>query len=317
MKDSKIYAKKIVKLYREMKKTHGKTKKVEYEDPIEAIIFGVLCEYQSMPSARSSLRKINRHFVDLNDLRVSRPEELIEVLAIDGEEVKAIAEDMLASLNAIYSKFDGTSLMVLKELGKRQGRKELEDLEKISTFAISYCFLTALDGHAIPVSKSIADYLRVEELVHPKAKAHDIEGFLERQNKSDDAFEFFMLLKAHSDAAAKKTAKKIAKELAIIEKKAAKKSKSKKAKKEEEKPAVKKAEVTSAKKTEAKTEIKADEKAVKKVVKMAAKKIEKKDVKKAVKKTTKKTAKKAVKKTVIKTVKKAAKKTTKKAAKSK
>jgi hypothetical protein len=329
MKDSKTYAKKIAKLYREMKKEHGKVRPVEYDDPIEAIVFGILCEHQTLPAARTSLRKISRHFVDLNDLRVSREEEVVEVLEKDDESIRAVAHDLSVSLNAIFYKFDTISLMSLKDEGKRQARKELENLEKISPFTVSYCFLTALAGHAIPVSASIADYLRVEELVHPKSKADDIEGFLERQNKSDDAYEFFMLLKTHSDAAAKKTAKKLAKITADEEKKAAKKAAKKtgkkaakktaaKSKAKEEKPAVEevaeKKEKKAAKKTEKKTK-KAEKKTVKKVEKKTAKKVEKKTVKKAVKKTAKKATKNTVKKAAKKKVKKAAKKAVKKTAK--
>ena len=194
MKDSKEYAKKIAKLYRGMKKEYAKVKAVEYEDPIESIVFGILCEYQPLPAARTSLRRIKKHFVDLNDLRVSRVEEVVEVLGKDSDNIKTVATELSGSLNAIFYKFDTISLMHLKEEGKRQAKKQLEELDKISQFAVSYCFLTALAGHAIPVSQSIADYLRVEELVHPKAKIGDIEGFLERQNKSEDAYEFFILL---------------------------------------------------------------------------------------------------------------------------
>ena len=81
MKDSKKYAGKIGKLYRAMKKEHGAVKSVDYDDPIDAVVFATLCEHMPLPSARTALRKIKRHFVDLNDLRVSRPEELVEVLA--------------------------------------------------------------------------------------------------------------------------------------------------------------------------------------------------------------------------------------------
>jgi len=295
MKDSKIYAKKIAKLYRDMKKEYGKVKPIKYDDPIEAVVFGILCQYLTLPAARSALRKIRKHFVDLNDLRVSRDEEVIEVLGKNGEDIKTIAREMSESLNAIFYKFDTISLNSLREEGKRQAKKELEDLGKITQFAISYCFLTALSGHAIPISQSMSDYLRVEELVHPKAKLADIEGFLERQNKSDEAYEFFMLLKTHSDAAAKKTAKKLAKIAAEEE-----------AKKPAKKPG---------KKTSTKTKAKEEKPAKKKAAKKPAKKTEKKSVKKAAKKTPKKTAKKTVKKAAKKTTKKTAKKKAKKAAK--
>ena len=317
MKDSKIYAKKIAKLYRDMKKDYGKVKVVEYDDPVEAVVFGVLCEHQTLAAARTSLRKIKKHFVDFNDLRVSRQEEVVEVLEKNDPKIKVIARQLSDSLNAIFYKFDTISLNSLKEQGKRQARKELEELEKISPFVVSYCFLTALSGHAIPVSESIADYLRVEELVHPKSKTNDIEGFLERQNKSDDAYEFFMLLKTHSDAAAKKTAKKLAKATAEEEKNAAKKAaaKSKAKGKGPQKKIVKKTAKGAAKKTDTKTEKKTAKKTAKKTTKKAAKKTAKKAVKKTTKKAEKKAAKKAVKKTAKKAVKKTAKKKVKKAVK--
>ena len=309
MKDSKIYAKKIAKLYRAMKKEHGKVKVVEYDDPVEAVVFGILCEHLALPTARTSQRKIKKHFVDLNDLRVSRAEEVVEVLGNDSDDIKTVANELSESLNAIFYKFDTISLMLLKDEGKRQARKKLDDLKKISPFAVNYCFLTAFAGHAIPVSQSIADYLRVEELVHPKAKTGDIEGFLERQNKSDDGYEFFMLLKIHTDAAAKKTAKKLAKIAAAQEKKTAKKLPAKNKAKEEkpaEDKAVEKAGNKAVKKKVKKTK-KAVEKTVKKTVKKNSKKAAKKTVKKAAKKTVKKAAKKAVKKTAKKAPKKSAK----------
>lgn len=306
MKDSKKYAAKITKLYKALKKEHGKVKQVEYDDPVDAVVFGVICEQLPLPSARTALRKINKHFVDLNDLRVSRSEELIEVLGGDSEQVSNIASGLSGSLNAIFHKYDTISLATLKETGKRQARKDIESLEDITPFAVSYCFLTSLGGHAIPVSKDMADYLRVEELVHPKAKEHDIEGFLERQISSDDGFEFFVLLKNESDACAKKTLKKLEKEAAIkAEKQAAKETAKKKAAKAAKKKGVKKA---------------AKKKAVKPAEKKAVKKGAKKTAKKAVKKKTAskaKTAKKTVKKAAKKSAKKTAKKTAKKAVRKK
>ena len=38
MKNSKQYAKAIGKLYRSLKKKHGKVKAVEFDDPVEAIV---------------------------------------------------------------------------------------------------------------------------------------------------------------------------------------------------------------------------------------------------------------------------------------
>ena len=44
MKNSKDYSKKVQKLYRSLKKKHPKRQKVAYEDPAEALVYGIVSE---------------------------------------------------------------------------------------------------------------------------------------------------------------------------------------------------------------------------------------------------------------------------------
>jgi hypothetical protein len=87
-------------------------------------------------------------------------------------------------------------------------------LDGIGHFAVSYCMLTSLQGHAIPLTESMATYLRQNEIVDPEADAHDIEGFLTRQVAAKNAYEFYSLLRRESESpkiAKKKTKRKTAK----------------------------------------------------------------------------------------------------------
>ena len=295
MKDSKKYGDKIAKLYRKLKKEQSKVKPVEYDDPVDALVFATLCEHMPLPTARTSVRKIKKHFVDYNDLRVSRPEELLEVLATHDDEFYSAAKELSESLNEIYYKYDTLYLKSLEEMGKRQAKKELEELNTVSDFVVSYCFLTSLGGHAVPVSESMADYLRVEELVHPKASERDIEGFLERHIKSGNAYEFFVLLKNCSDVAAKKTAKKLEKAEKETKKKTTKKktkkTKTKKSEETQQKTAKKKSDKKAKKTTKKEKPAEKSRKSTKKTENKSAKKSKKKTAKKTTKKkTTKKTA---------------------------
>lgn len=250
MKNSKKYAKEIGKLYRSLKKKHPKVKVVEFEEPVEALVYAVVSEDVRSSVAKAILKRIKGHFIDLNDLRVSRQEEICEALGSDTSDAKRRAKVLTDVLNAVFSQYDRVCLEDLKELGKRQARKELEKLEPASSFVISYCFLTAFGGHAIPLTPNMIEYLKTTGMVDPKAKDDDIEGFLERQISASEGYEFYSLLRRESDESAKKV------------KKTSKKKAGKESDETVEKKAVKK--TKTAKKTKAKSPAKVKKKTTKK-----------------------------------------------------
>ena len=249
MKDSKKYAKKLDSHLKSLKKGHEKIKVPSYIDPIDAVIFAIIAEHLKASTARTAVKKFQKHFVDHNDLRVSRTEEVLDVLGGKSPHLRAITHTMSEVLNAVYDKFDTVSLAALTEIGKRQARKDLEELESITSFVVSYCFLTALNGHAIPVMEKMVEYLRALALVHPKAKQHDIEGFLERQISVTNAYECYMLIRNAADKfkiPEKKKSEKKSKKPKTTAKKSAKKKAVKKASPKKAKTSKKK---TSKKKT--------------------------------------------------------------------
>lgn len=204
MKNSKQYAKVIGKLYRSLKKKHGKVKAVEFDDPVEAIVYAIISENVRSSKARSIRKRINEHFINLNDLRVSRTEEIAEVLGSDSAAARRTADRLTEVLNAIFHEFDKVGMEELKEMGKRQGHKELEKLHVAGQFVVDYCFLTALGGHAIPLTPRMIEYLKADDLVDPAATDEDITSFLERQISASSDYEFYSLLRRQSEASSKK-----------------------------------------------------------------------------------------------------------------
>ena len=85
-------------------------------------------------------------------------------------------------------------------------------MDGTSPFAVNYCMLTSLQGHAIPLTKKMIEYLRSNQLVHVDADEQQIEGFLARQISAENAYEFYALLRRHSEVRKagrkKKTARK-------------------------------------------------------------------------------------------------------------
>jgi hypothetical protein len=211
MKDSKQYSQKIKKLFSELKRRGGKVAKPEYNDPIEALVCAALNEYMTFSAAGTAYKKILAHFVDLNDLRVSRTEEIVETLGMAQNNANEIVQALNKVLQAVFVKHDRLSLAYLKEMGKRQAREVLEKLEPLSPFVIDYVVLTALNGHAVPLTGKMREFLRAGEYVHPDADDKDVTSFLERRISASDAYTFYALLHQIDElpaAAGTKTTKK-------------------------------------------------------------------------------------------------------------
>jgi endonuclease III len=199
MRNSKEYAQKIQKLYRLLKREQPKIQHAGYDEPTEAIVYGIISENMSETSAQSAIKKFMDYFIDLNDLRVSRVEEIIEVLGEDTPLNRQIATTLNKILGAIFSEYHTISLMGLKKLGKRPAKQVLEKLEGISNFVVNYCMLTALEGHAMPLTGRMIEYLKTDNLVESDADERDIEGFLTRQISAKNGYEFYILLRSESE----------------------------------------------------------------------------------------------------------------------
>ncbi|MHC5060567.1 MAG: hypothetical protein ACYTFK_05735 [Planctomycetota bacterium] len=223
MKNSKTYGQKIEKLFRSLKKKSAKVNKVTFDEPAYALVYGIVSERIRASAAKKIMRRLEKHFVDLNDLRVSRTEEILEILGSAKEDYRNIASVLRQVLNSIYDTHNIVSLVSLKELGKRQAKKEIEKLEGVSSFALNYCFLTAMRGHSIPLTPKMIEYLKAAELVHPEACDDEISGFLERQISAANAYEFYCLLRQESEKAkkarvVKKTVKRAVKKTVRVKK---------------------------------------------------------------------------------------------------
>ncbi len=200
MKNSKEYAQRLQRLYRGLKRAHPKVEKTSYDDPIDALIYGIVSERVSDTATQRAMKGFRETFVDWNDLRVSRVEEIVEVLHEDSAVNRTTAFALTTALRAIFDEYHTLSLQNLKKVGKRPAKQALESLEGTDPYVVGYCMLTSLQGHAIPLTGQMADYLKQHEVVDPEADEQDIEGFLTRQVAAKNAYEFYALLRRESES---------------------------------------------------------------------------------------------------------------------
>ena len=211
MKNSREYAQKVQKLYRSWKREYPKVQNVTHDEPTDAIVYATLSENMSEAATKAAIKKFTDYFVDLNDLRISRAEEIIELLEQDTSVTRQIAYTLTKTLMAIFDEYHTISLKALRKVGKRPAKQVIQRLDGISHFVVNYCMLTAMQGHAIPLTKQMLEYLKSSESVDPEADEQQIEGFLTRQISAKNAYEFYALLRHESElleATKKKEAKK-------------------------------------------------------------------------------------------------------------
>jgi endonuclease III len=226
MKNSKEYSKKVRDLYRSLKAKFPKVKKVTYDEPADAVVYAIVAENMNGAATESAIKRFADYFIDLNDLRVSQEEEILEILGEDTPDTKDIALNLTKALKAIFDEYNSVSLEPLKKIGKRPARQVLEKMEDISTFVVNYCMLTSLQSHAIPLTKRMIEYLRDNQLVDPESDEQQIEGFLAKQISAENAYEFYVLLRRQSEKRKTKKKKKTVRKTKA--KKAAKTKKKKK-----------------------------------------------------------------------------------------
>ena len=237
MKNSKEYAVKIADFFEEIKSSKKVIKPLEYKDKIDVLILGILNEFLDKEAVAEMYEKISNQFVDWNDLRVSRDEEIEEVLGGFNQVHLKIAKALKETLQIIFETYDMISLDELDELGKREIKQKLCEMEKFSLFVISYFMHNVYESHSLAVNENMAEYLKRNDLVHPNSTIEDITGFLERQVLAQDLDEFYYGLrdlaekpveKAEAIKTTKKTVAKTTKKKATTKKPAAKKTTKKK-----------------------------------------------------------------------------------------
>ena len=209
MKNSKDYSKKIHKLHTSLSRKYPKVQKVAHDEPADAVVYAIICSRLDNKATEHAIKRFSEYFVDLNDLRVSRIEEIVEMLGEESSIAKSIATTLTTVLRSIFNMYHKVSLEALKKMGKRPARQVLEKMEGSSRFVVDYCMLTSLQGHAIPLTEDMIDYLKSKELVHPEADEQQIGGFLAKQISAKKGYEFYSLLRSESEVYSHEKKKKI------------------------------------------------------------------------------------------------------------
>ncbi len=230
MKDSSEYAVRLKRLCNRLQRGAGKFSEPERYDVLSELLLGCLTAQMTESKGRTALGKLRSNFVDYNELRVTRPAEVIEILGKGYGQARESIEQVIVLLRSIYDEQDHLDLEHLKSMGKREAKGFLEQLEGMTPYVLSRVMLRGLEGHAIPLHKQMLEMLRSEEVVEATADEATVQGFLERQISAKKAIKVYALLRRYADSArsfggSKKSEKKVKKGAGKVKAKKATKKK--------------------------------------------------------------------------------------------
>lgn len=228
MKNEGNYTRKLNGLMRRIKSAHRGGMPDEL-DPVTQMVIGFL-EYNATRSlAHKAFDNFMERMVDINELRVTLPVELIELVGDGYPEIEERATRMHESLNEIYLREHDVTLESISGRNKKQVSAYLETLPGMVPYVSSQVMLLNYGFHAIPIDDRMAEMLAIEGVVDEDATAEDIAHFVERQVKAGDGIKIHAAMRAWADrksqtlvTAAKESAtkkKKIAKAASRVRKK--------------------------------------------------------------------------------------------------
>jgi endonuclease III len=197
MKRGSEYAKRIKQLYQRLIRKFGKPELPEPTDPIHQLIVGILSENTAESKATSLFKRICEQMVDLNELRVTPPMELADLIGSSVPQGREKAYRVIRVLNEVRARQDALDLSFLKQRGRREAREYLESLEGVGLYAAASVMVHSLGGHAIPVDFLTIYVLRKEDVVEGSANQAEVQGFLERNVAAADTPSFVALLNRH------------------------------------------------------------------------------------------------------------------------
>lgn len=196
MKNGTMYAARVKKVYTGLRQSVPKPEVPEPDDPLRRLVIAILGVGWSDEQAARAVDRALTTMADWNEMRVSSAIELNKATGNAVPKGTQQCQYLVSALQSIFDRENRLSLDRLKNIGRREARHYLEELDGVDAYAVASVLLWSLGGHAIPVNDRLLEALRAADLVHPSADRAEVQVFLERHVPAVEAKEFCMIMRS-------------------------------------------------------------------------------------------------------------------------
>jgi len=168
-------------------------------DPVAVLIQSFLLWEATAEDALAAYAAMRDRFVDYNELRVSLPHEIARTLALRDGRALDRCHRLRAVLTDIFKREHAVTLERLSQMGKRELRKYLDELEGMVPFVAARLALLCFDSHSIPVDERLRSRLIEEGIAEPAMDVNELSGWLSRHVKASQGPRVHYALQAWSE----------------------------------------------------------------------------------------------------------------------
>jgi endonuclease III len=179
-----------------LRRRYGEAPKLMVAHPVEHALRTILSEEATTSQVEQAMNRLREHFVDWNDLRVSRPREIREVLGPDFPRAVEKARVIPRLLDQVFKRHNSMVWDFLEDLGKVAVRSYFESLQEVRPFVAAILARDCAGAHAFPVDRDVARVLERLGILEPQQQSErEMQAMLERAVKQSRGYEAHWLLK--------------------------------------------------------------------------------------------------------------------------
>lgn len=168
-------------------------------EPVTQLVVSFLQWGATRKEAEDAFTRLMEVMIDLNDLRVSHPHELLGLIGEEYPEGTQRIIRLRESLNEVYKREHDIQMNTVAGKGKKEQRAYLDTLPGITPYVAAQVTLLSFGGHAMPVDEKLCDLLIEEGCLDDGTDPADAEAYLIRLIKAGDALEAHLALQAWAD----------------------------------------------------------------------------------------------------------------------
>lgn len=173
---------------------------VDELEPIAELVISFLTWNATSRQADTAFGKIMAQVVDLNELRVSHTNEVIELIGVRYPDAQHRVIRLLQSMMEIFEREHDYKMGSLGARSKREQREYLDTLPGIPSYVAARVALLSFGAHAMPVDERLLTLLIKAGVFESETTPEDAESWLTRHVKASDALDTFLALQEWADS---------------------------------------------------------------------------------------------------------------------
>jgi endonuclease III len=179
-----------------LRRPYGDPPRLVVTHPVDHAMLAILWEETTFKKAQEALDRLHEEFVDLNDLRVSRPREIREALGQTFPRSGPKARLIPRLLDQVFKHHNSMVWDFLETMGKTDVRAFFEKMDEVRPFVAAVIARDCAGAHAFPVDNDVARVLGRLAVLDPGTQTEiDMQALLERAVKANRAYETYWLVK--------------------------------------------------------------------------------------------------------------------------